>query len=215
MPICFDLDGTLGSFVGGYVLLRRALGELWGGEPSAEDLRACAGSTDWEIVEELHLARFGRPLSEDHYEAYQEGCLRRFTEAFPEAPAAHSAFPGLVGAVAELLVRGVPAAVVSGNAPRVLDFKLHRLGLPVSLPRIGSLPRMDRAALLARGLEGCRGPHLYVGDRGHDLEAARRTGVPFLGVGGLVPEAEAVVDPDAGCGEVLAWIDRLSSARPT
>ena len=27
MPICFDLDGTLGTFSSGYLLLREALGE--------------------------------------------------------------------------------------------------------------------------------------------------------------------------------------------
>ncbi len=213
MPICFDLDGTLGSFGGGYLLLRRALASLWGEEPSAEELHACAGSTDWEIVAELHLARFGQPLTEDHYDAYQAGCLDRFRAAFPAAPPAHSAFPGLVGALKSLQDSGMPAAVVSGNAPRVLDFKLDRLGLAPSLHRIGSLPRQDRTALLGLGLAGCRGPHLYVGDRPHDLEAARRAGVPFLGVGDRVPEAPVVVPAEAAEGEVLHWIGRLAAPR--
>ncbi len=215
MPICFDLDGTLGSFGGGYVLLRQALGELWGEEPSAEDLRGCAGSTDWEIVEELHVRRYGRPLDEWHYDAYQAGCLKRFQAAFPSSPPAHQVFRGLVGALEELRAAGVPAAVVSGNAPRVLDFKLEALGLGVDLPRIGSLPRQDRAALLARSLAGCRGPHLYVGDRPHDLEAARRTGIPFLGVGDRVPQAGIRVTPEASREEVLGWIRRLGSADVT
>jgi phosphoglycolate phosphatase-like HAD superfamily hydrolase len=212
MPICFDLDGTLGSFGGGYVLLRQALGELWGMDPSPEELHACAGSTDWEIVEELHRARFGRPLEEDQYHSYQEGCLRRFVAAFPPAPPAHAVFPGLVGSVAGLMAQGRPAAVVSGNAPRVLDFKLSRLGLGPALPRIGSLPGKDRAALLAHGLEGCPGPHLYVGDRPHDLEAANKTGIPFLGVGERVPDADVSVSQDATTEEVLHWIGRLTAA---
>lgn len=210
MPICFDLDGTLGSFGGGYVLLRQALGELWGAEPSAEELRGCRGSTDWEIVEELHRARFGQPLEEDHYGAYQDGCLRRFTAAFPPSPPAHRIYPGIVAALEQLFASGVAVAVVSGNAPKVLDFKLDRLGLGRSLARIGSLPRQDRAALLARCLDGCRGPHLYVGDRPHDLDAARRMGVPFLGVGALVPEAEVAVPPEAPKEEVLRRIRQLT-----
>lgn len=209
MPICFDLDGTLGSFGGGYVLLRQALGELWGEEPSAEALRGCTGSTDWEIVAELHQGCFGRPLQESHYEAYQEGCLRRFTAAFPPSPPAHRAFPGIIAALDHLLDAGVPVAVVSGNAPKLLDFKLDRLGLPPALPRIGSLPRQDRAALLNRCLEGCQGPHLYVGDRPHDLDAARKTQMPFLGVGDRVPEAEVSVPAEATKEEVLGWIQRL------
>lgn len=209
MPICFDLDGTLGSFGGGYLLLRQALAELWGWEPSAEELGACAGSTDWEIVEELHRARFGGPLDPGHYAAYQEGCLRRFAAAFPAAPPAHQAFPGLVATVHALAAAGVAVAVVSGNAPRVLDFKLERLGLDPTLPRIGSLPGLDRAALLARVREADGGPHLYVGDRPHDLEAARRNRMPFLGVGGRVPEASVCVAPEAGPEEVLARIQAL------
>lgn len=213
MPICFDLDGTLGSFGGGYLLLRQALASLWGEEPGAEELHACAGSTDWEIVAELHQARFGRPLAEDHYNAYQAGCLGRFEDAFPAAPQVHRAFPGLVGALRSLQGTGVPATVVSGNAPRVLDFKLDRLGFAPSLPRIGSLPRHDRAGLLNQGLAGCRGPHLYVGDRPHDLEAARQAGIPFLGVGDRVPEAPVVIPPEAPEEEVLHWIGRLAGPR--
>ena len=210
MPICFDLDGTLGSFSGGYLLLRQALGELWGEEPSAAELLACFGSTDWEIVEELHCSRFGRTLDEGHYDAYQDGCLRRFSAAFPASPPSHIVFPGIVAALEQLRASGVPVAVVSGNAPKILDFKLERLGLRTGVPRIGSLPRRDRSALLAYSIEGCRGPHLYVGDRPHDLEASRRAGVPFLGVGDRVPEADVRVAPDAPREEVLAWIGRLA-----
>ncbi len=211
MPICFDLDGTLGSFGGGYLLLRRALASLWGEEPGAEELLACAGSTDWEIVAELHLARFGRPLEEDHYDAYQAGCLVRFQAAFPEVPPAHQAFSGLVEALGSLYTAGIPVAVVSGNAPRVLDFKLERLEIPPEVPRIGSRPRLDRADLL--GLAGNRGPHLYLGDRPHDLEAARRAGIPFLGVGDRVPEAAFAVPASATEAEVLQWIERLAEPR--
>lgn len=39
MPLCFDLEGTLGTFGGGYVLLREALGELWGQPPGEAELR--------------------------------------------------------------------------------------------------------------------------------------------------------------------------------
>ena len=210
MPICFDLDGTLGSFSGGYLLLRQALGELWGAEPSAAELHACFGSTDWEIVEELHRSRFGRGLAEVHYDAYQDACLRRFSAAFPVSPPSHLVFPGIVAALEHLRASGVPVAVVSGNAPKILDFKLDLLGLRTGVRRIGSLPRKDRSALLAFGLQGCRGPHLYVGDRPHDLEASRRAGVPFLGIGDRVPEADVRVAPEAPKEEVLGWIGRLT-----
>ncbi|MBI4911890.1 MAG: HAD family hydrolase [Acidobacteria bacterium] len=201
MPICFDLDGTLGHFGGGYTLLREALGELWGGEPGSEELRRCAGSTDWEIVEELHRNRFGRDLEEAHYLEFQEACLSRFEGAFPPGASGHAVFTGPLGALRGLRARGFSVAIVSGNAPRLLDFKLERLGVPPEVPRIGSLPRLSRSALLLRMVAGCRGPHAYLGDRPHDAEAAQAAGIPFVGVGDRVPGDHPVLpeaaDPEA------------------
>lgn len=187
MPLCFDLDGTLGSFGGGYVLLRQALGELWGAEPSAAELQACAGSTDWEIVDEMHRLRFGSPLSVADYEAYDRACLARFQAAFHpngRTPVIHQ---GIVAGMWRLVEAGHRVWLVSGNTPRVLEFKAHVLGVDARVPRLGSLPHLDRVGLIRRALDGCAGPHLYVGDRPHDRDAAQRAGVPFLAVGEAVP----------------------------
>lgn len=187
MPLCFDLDGTLGSFGGGYVLLRQALGELWGAEPSAEELQACAGSTDWEIVDEMHRLRFGSPLSVADYEAYDRACLARFQAAFHpngRSPVIHQ---GIVAGMGRLVEAGHRVWLVSGNTPRVLEFKAHVLGVDARVPRLGSLPHLDRVGLIRKALDGCAGPHLYVGDRPHDRDAAQRAGVPFLAVGEAVP----------------------------
>lgn len=187
MPLCFDLDGTLGSFGGGYVLLRQALGELWGAEPSAAELQACAGSTDWEIVDEMHRLRFGSPLSVADYEAYDRACLARFQAAFHpngRSPVIHQ---GIVAGMGRLVEAGHRVWLVSGNTPRVLEFKAHVLGVDGRVPRLGSLPHLDRVGLIRKALDGCAGPHLYVGDRPHDRDAAQRAGVPFLAVGEAVP----------------------------
>jgi phosphoglycolate phosphatase-like HAD superfamily hydrolase len=187
MPLCFDLDGTLGSFGGGYVLLRQALGELWGAEPSAAELQACAGSTDWEIVDEMHRLRFGSPLSVADYEAYDRACLARFQAAFHpngRSPVIHQ---GIVAGMGRLVEAGHRVWLVSGNTPRVLEFKAHVLGVDARVPRLGSLPHLDRVGLIRKALDGCAGPHLYVGDRPHDRDAAQRAGVPFLAVGEAVP----------------------------
>jgi phosphoglycolate phosphatase-like HAD superfamily hydrolase len=187
MPICFDLDGTLGSFGGGYALLRQALGALWSSEPDREELLACRGSMDWEIVDELHRARYGRPLEPQHYLAYEEACLARFEAAFPAHPPAHTSFEGILQGLHLLRDEGLPVALVSGNTPKVLAFKAARLGVADAVPRHGSLPRLSRTGALARALEGCGGPHLYLGDRPHDLQAALAAGMPFLAVGEGVP----------------------------
>jgi phosphoglycolate phosphatase-like HAD superfamily hydrolase len=209
MPLCFDLDGTLGQFGGGYVLLRQALGGLWGGEPTVEQLRRCSGSTDWEIIGQLHAMRFGTPMTEDHYARYEAVCLAKFQEAFHPRGQTPTAFLGLIDGMARLLEQGHPVWLVSGNAPRVLAFKADLLGVDRRIPRLGSLPRLDRAGLILKAMEGCKGPHLYVGDRPHDRHAAEQAGVPFIGVGDLVPGDHPILPPEAEADHLVAAVGRL------
>ncbi|HJV38412.1 MAG TPA: haloacid dehalogenase-like hydrolase [Geothrix sp.] len=205
MPLCFDLDGTLGHFSSGFVLLREALGDLWGAPPTAEDLGRCSGSTDWEIVDELHRMRFGRELDEAGYEAYQAPCVARFRAAFAPGGREAVAYGGILAALHRLAERHA-VWVVSGNAPDLLAFKADTLGIDPAIPRLGSLPRHDRADLLRRALLGCPGPHLYVGDRPHDLAAAQAAGLPFLGVGPAVPGDHVSLSPDAAPEQVIASV---------
>ena len=213
MPLCFDLDGTLGSFGGGYALLRQALGELWGEEPSAEELRRCQGSTDWEIVEEMHRAHFNRPLDVEAYEAYERACLARFEAAFGQEGRLPEIHTGLVEGVNTLFRRGHPVYLVSGNAPSVLDFKSGRLGIDARIPRLGSLPHHSRSMLIRRALASCPGPHLYVGDRPHDRAAAEEAGVPFLGIGEQVPGDHPLLDTQAEARCLVEAVEGLLAAR--
>jgi phosphoglycolate phosphatase-like HAD superfamily hydrolase len=211
MPLCFDLDGTIGSFGGGYVLLRQALGDLWGKEPSAEDLRACSGSTDWEIVDELHWKRFGTGLSEAGYQAYDQACLKRFREAFHPEGRSPMVFRGIVIGMSQLLNEGHRIWLVSGNTPSVLDFKARALAVDERIARLGSLPHLDRAGLIRKALEGCPGPHLYVGDRPHDREAAEMAGIPFLGVGNAVPGEHPLLSEQAEAEHLVATVYQILS----
>lgn len=212
MPLCFDLDGTIGSFGGGYVLLRRALGDLWGEEPSAADLKACAGSTDWEIVGELHRNRFGTAMPLEVYEDYDRACLRRFRATFHPEGRNPEAFAGILAGMTRLVEAGREVWLVSGNAPSVLDFKADLLKVDPRIPRLGSLPRYDRAGLLQMALEDGQGPHLYVGDRPHDREAARIVGVPFLGIGDAVPGEHPILAAQAEAEHLVATIEHLLGA---
>jgi phosphoglycolate phosphatase-like HAD superfamily hydrolase len=214
MPLCFDLDGTLGFFGGGYVLLREALGELWGQEPTAEDLARCHGSTDWEIVGQLHALRFGRPLTEAAYAAYDRACLARFSSTFHPQGRLPAAFQGIILGMTQLLEAGHRVWLVSGNAPSVLEFKARVLGVDPRIPRLGSEPHLDRVGLIRKALQGCPGPHLYVGDRPHDRLAAEQAGVPFLGVGDLVPGAHPILDPQAEPAHLLEAVRALLANFP-
>ena len=214
MPLCFDLDGTLGTFGGGYVLLRQALGELWGQEPSAEELMACAGSTDWEIVDELHRARFGSPLAEDSYEAYDRACLARFQATFHPEGRMPVAFLGILEGMAHLARLGHPVWLVSGNTPAVLAFKAQTLGIGSSIPRQGSIPHHDRVGLIQRVIDGRPGPLLYVGDRPHDRDAAQTAGIPFLGIGEAVPGEHPVLSVQAEAEHLVEMVERLLLPMP-
>lgn len=211
MPICFDLDGTLGHFSSGFVLLREALGEVWGQTPSVEDLKRCTGSTDWEIVDELHRMRFDRALDETGYATYEAACVARFRVHF--APGARTAlpFPGVLEGMHRLAARR-QVWLVSGNAPGLLAFKAEVLGIDPAIPRLGSLPRLDRAGLLKQALKGCPGPHLYVGDRPHDLAAAQAAGLPFIGIGESVPGEHLNLTPDAEAEHLIAAVEATLSS---
>ncbi|WP_243304712.1 HAD family hydrolase [Geothrix oryzisoli] len=208
MPLCFDLDGTLGHFSSGFVLLREALGGLWGTAPTAEDLGRCTGSTDWEIVDELHRLRFGSGLDEPGYAAYQAACVERFQAVFAPGCREAVAYPGIIEALHRLAERHL-VWLVSGNAPDLLAFKADALRIDPAIPRLGSLPRHDRADLLRRALEDGPGPHLYVGDRPHDLAAAQAAGLPFLGVGGAIPGDHPCLPTDAAPEQVVASVAAL------
>ena len=212
MPLCFDLDGTLGQFGGGYLLLREALGQLWGEQPSAADLALCHGSTDWEIVDQLHALRFKRGISEEDYAAYDLACLARFAATFHPEGRRHTAFEGIIAGMAQLADAGHRVWLVSGNTPSVLAFKARVLGVDARIPRLGSLPHLDRTGLIRKALEGCPGPHLYVGDRPHDRLAAEAAGVPFLGVGPLVPGDHPVLNPDAEAEHLVRAVEAILKA---
>ncbi len=203
MPICFDLDGTLGHFNSGFALLREALGELWGETPSPEALGRCTGSTDWEIVAELHQNRFGQALDEAGYGAYEAACVARFRTAFCPGGRTPDRFQGILEGMHQLSTSHA-VWLVSGNAPALLAFKAEALGVAPHIRRLGSLPRHSRADLLHLALRQGPGPHLYVGDRPHDQAAAQAVGLPFLGVGPEVPGPHGILHPTAQATQVVA-----------
>ena len=215
MPLCFDLDGTLGSFGGGYALLRQALGGLWGQEPTLEELISCKGSTDWEIVDELHRRVLGTPLGEGEYERYDNACLALFKAAFHPGGRQPVIFRGLVAGMTELLDRGYRIQLVSGNTPGVLEFKAKALGLDPRIRLLGSLPHLDRTSLILKALEEGPGPHIYVGDRPHDRAAAMAAGLPFLGVGDAVPGDHPILNVDAEAEHLVQAVEALLADQST
>lgn len=213
MPLCFDLDGTLGTFGGGYALLRATLGDLWGEAPDADELRACQGSTDWEIIGELHQARFGTGIGYGAYKEVEALCLDHFRAAFHPGGKAPVSFPGIIDGLHGLAERGHAIWLVSGNMPLVLDFKAEALGIDARIHRLGSLPNHSRADLIQMAMAGGARPHLYVGDRPHDREAALQAGLPFLGIGDAVPGDHPTLTAEAEAEHLIATVERIALQR--
>ncbi len=209
MPICFDLDGTLGTFGGGYLLLREVLGELWGTPPKPQELAACRGSTDWEIVDELHRSRFGRGLENSAFQEFEARCLVRFRTTFHPEGQMPVVFRGIIEGLHLLAARGHSIWLVSGNVPPVLDFKAQALCIDDHIPRLGSLPGCSRADLIRLAMQQNPGPHLYIGDRPHDREAAEAAGVPFLCIGDAVPGDHPVLTIEAEAEHLVAMVEQL------
>ena len=134
-------------------------------------------------------------LPEPDYAAYDRACLARFSATFHPGGRPHGV-QGIIAGMASLADAGHRVWLVSGNTPSVLDFKARTLGVDPRIPRLGSLPRLDRAGLIRKALEGCPGPHLYVGDRAP--RPAR--GGPGGGAlpGGGRPGARGPPDPGPG-----------------
>jgi len=171
-----------------------------------EELKRCTGSTDWEIVDELHQMRFARPLEEAGYAVYEAACVARFRTTFAPGGSQAVAYAGILEGLHQLAARR-QVWLVSGNAPGLLAFKADVLGIHPAIPRLGSLPHHDRAGLLKRALEGCPGPHLYIGDRPHDLAAAQAAGLPFVGIGDSVPGEHTCLTPEAEADHLIAAIE--------
>ena len=210
MPLCFDLDGTLGLFGGGYLLLREALGDLWGEPPTAAELALCQGSTDWEIVDQLYAVRFGGAHPGRGLRGLRPGLPgpvhRRLpppgAPATPRSRASSPAWPAWP-------TTGHRVWLVSGNTPSVLDFKARCWGWTRASRAWAACPAWTGPALILKALEGGPGPHLYVGDRPHDRLAAERAGVPFLGVGGLVPGDHPILGADAEAEHLVQAVEAL------
>ncbi len=159
-------------------------------------------------MDELHRIQAGGPISASGYGAFEARMLARFQREFHPQARRPQVFDGILGGL-HLLARRHPVWLVSGNVPGVLEFKARALGVDPAVRLQGSEPGLDRAALILRALDGCPGPHLYVGDRPHDREAADRAGVAFLGIGAAVPGPHPILDPDAEAHRLLEAVERL------
>lgn len=216
--VIFDLDGTLVDSNEAHVLSwTEALGEF-GWQVAPEQVRPLIGMGGDRLLPALigiaEEAPEGRPISRR-----RQRLMERF---LPEL----RPFAGAQALLRELGRRGLRRAVASSASRADVDRMLERAGLVGCFEAVISAdeaasskpaPDVVEAARTKLGLEP--GEVIMVGDTRYDVAAARRVGIPAIGLrcGGAddaaLAGAVAIYD---GPAELLAEIDRspLASESP-
>ncbi len=178
------------------------------------------GKTDPNIVEEVFLARLGRPPTA----AEIDEVLDLYLPILRAELAAASHFrlmPAVVEALDHLAgLPGVRIGLATGNIRAGAQAKLERAGLWNRFELGGfACDHRDRHRLVARAIEraGAVPPDqvIVVGDTPFDVAAARACGVRVIAVatGSVGRDALAACEPDAvfdTLAELPAWHDQVA-----
>jgi phosphoglycolate phosphatase len=181
--VLFDLDGTLVDtapdlgFSLNQVRLERGL------EPLAlEEVRPWASTGTRGLIK----LGFGIGPEDSGYPAVRD----RFLSIYRANVVRESrAFPGVPQLIAQLAARGIKWGVVTNKGREFTNRLLSTLEWPTPPAAVACADEVPRgkpdpaSLLLACERAGC-GPAacLYVGDAARDVEAARRAGMPVIGV---------------------------------
>lgn len=178
----FDLDGTLIDPTEGVGAgVRAAFAALGEPPPSAAQLRACIGPPLRESLGNLlGPARAGRV----------EEAVRVFREVYGATGLLEcTLYPGVADALAEAGAAGLRSYVVTSKPRPFAERIVAALGLGAHLAGVYGAELDgrfdDKAVLLAHVLDAeglTTTPGVMVGDRSHDVRAARAVGVRSLGV---------------------------------
>lgn len=211
----FDIDGTLMLAHGsGRVAFDAVFAEHHAVVNASEGIRY-GGKTDPAIVEEIYLARLGRPPTAAETAAFLDAYLPRLRSLL----ASHGVrvLDGVADALAYLQPRAdVVLGVATGNVRAGADAKLGAAGLASWFaPDIGGYGCDShlRAELVARAIErgrarGAVAEVVVVGDTVHDIAAARACGATVCAVATGSDSAESLSGADAvfaSMAELPAW----------
>jgi phosphoglycolate phosphatase len=198
----FDIDGTLMHAAGsGRAAFDAVFAETHAIANASDGIRY-GGKTDPAIVEEIYLARLGRPPTEVEVAAFLDAYLPRLHQLLADGGV--QVLAGVVDALAYLKARpGVVLGVATGNVRAGADAKLTAAGLAhwFELGGYGCDSRI-RAELVARAIErgrerGALREVVVVGDTIHDIAAARATGATVCAVATGADPPEALSGADA------------------
>jgi phosphoglycolate phosphatase len=207
--LLFDLDGTLtDNFEGIANCIRYALGRMDVPDPGDRALRACVGPPLRET-----LPRF----IGTHDAVTIERALALYRERFTELGwRENRVYDGVAAMLATAALAGPPVFLCTSKPQHFAERIVAHFELAASLTRVygssldGRLD--DKADLLAHllaseGLDG--GECLMIGDRRHDIRAARQNGARSIGV--LWGYGSRTELEEAGADAVIASPSELAS----
>jgi phosphoglycolate phosphatase-like HAD superfamily hydrolase len=209
----FDIDGTLLHAPGsGRAAFDAVFAERHAVVNASEGIRY-GGRTDPAIVEEIYVARLGRPPTDEELAAFLDAYLPRLHRLLADRGV--QVLAGVEGALAYLKARpGVVLGIATGNVRAGAEAKLAAAGLAhwFELGGYGCDSRV-RAELVARAIERGRERGqirevVVVGDTIHDIAAARAAGATVCAVATGADPAEALAGADAvlaSMSELPAW----------
>jgi len=209
----FDIDGTLLHARRSGRIAFDAVFAAQHGIADACDGMKFGGKTDPALIDELFVARFGRPASAREHEAFLEAYLPLLRKGL--ANHGVEVIGGVAEALAYLAARSdVLLGVATGNVRAGAEAKLTAAGLHThfSLGGYGSDSHVRAelvAAAIARGRErGALREVVVVGDTVHAIAAARACGAVACAVATGSDPAEALAGADAvfaSLAELPAW----------
>lgn len=208
----FDIDGTLlhahGSGRGAFDAVMHAQH----GIADASNGIRYGGKTDPAIVEEIYVARLGRPPTDAERAAFLEAYVPRLRTMLAEQGV--QVLAGVVEALRYLQGQPVRLGVATGNIRAGADAKLSAARLTEWFECGGyGCDSPLRAELVARAIERGRAGRdvhevIVVGDTIYDIAAARACGATVCAVATGSDPAERLADADvvlASMTELPAW----------
>jgi phosphoglycolate phosphatase-like HAD superfamily hydrolase len=209
----FDIDGTLLHARGSGARSFDAVFAAHHGIARACEGVRFGGKTDPQLVDEIFVARLGRPATESEHAAFLDAYLARLDADL--AGGGVDVLAGVTDALAWLAVRpDVMLGVATGNVRAGADAKLASAGLRDYFVLGGYGSDSHRraelvAAAIARAQQRAEIREVVVvGDTVHDISAARACGAVACAVATGSDPAEALADADAvlrAMTELPAW----------
>ncbi len=209
----FDIDGTLLHAHGsGRVAFDAVLAEQHAIANASEGIRY-GGKTDPQIVDEIYVARLGRPATAEEHAAFLAGYLPRLRRLLVEQPV--EVLAGVHEALAFLAERrDVVLGVATGNVREGATAKLNAAKLESWFNFGGyGCDSHVRAELVAMAAKRGRADRevrevVVVGDTIHDITAARACGATVCAVATGSDSPEALAHADVvfrSLAELPAW----------